>query len=104
MDYHDLQKTTVIKLREMVKGYGDVKGFSGLNKGELVDLVADREGIEKPHKIIVGINKPMIKAELKTLKQQRDTAIASHDRPTLKYVRRKMHRARRQLHKAARMK
>lgn len=104
MDYHDLQKTTVIKLREMAKGYGDVKGFSGLNKAELVDLVADREGIERPHMVISGINKPMIKAELRTLKQQRDSAIAKHDRVALKRVRRKMHRVRRQLHKAARLK
>ena len=104
MEYHDLQKTTVVKLREMVKGYGDVKGFSCMNKEQLVDLVAEREGVEKPHKVVVGINKPLIKAELKSLKQQRDAAIEGRNRAELKLVRRKMHRVRRQLHKATRIK
>lgn len=104
MEYHDLQKTTVVKLRDMVTGYGDVKGATGLNKAQLIDLIADREGISKPHKVVVGINKPLIKAELKTLRQQRDAAIEIHDRSELKRVRRKMHRVRRQLHKAATLK
>ena len=100
MDYHELEKTTAAKLREMAQEYEDVVGASGMPKEQLVDLLADKLGIEKPHKVVVGIDKAKIKAEIRRLKKLRDKAIADKDRMELKSVRRMLHRQRHKLHKA----
>ncbi len=100
MNYHELEKTTVDKLREMAKEYPDVEGAIGMSKEQLIDLLADKLGIEKPHKAVVGIDKATIKTGMKELKKVRDSALAEKDRAKLKTTRREMHRLRRQLRKA----
>lgn len=100
MNYHELHKTTVARLREMAKAYPDVEGTSGMHKEALIDLLCQRMGIEKPHKVAVGIDKTSIKQEIRVLKKKRDEAIAAHDRDALHEVRRKMHRLRHELHHA----
>ena len=50
MDYHDLEKMTVIKLREEAKKIGDVKGLTGMKKDELITLLVGHMGIEVPEK------------------------------------------------------
>lgn len=104
MDYHELEKTTVVQLREMLKEYPDVKGASGMLKEQLVSALADRMGIEEPHKVIVGIDKLQIKDQIRALKQERGQAREAKDRAKLKIVRRKIHRLRRRLRKATKVK
>ena len=48
MEWHDLEKTTVIKLREQAHDQG-IKGVSGKNKAVLIEELAAVLGIEKPH-------------------------------------------------------
>ena len=100
MEYHELAKLTVAKLREMAQEYPDVKGVTGLRKEQLVDLLADKMGIEKPHKVVVGIDKKTIKAGIRALKKERDKALEAKDHAELKKVRRKLSRLRRKLHRA----
>jgi CHAD domain-containing protein len=103
MNYHDLHKTTVAKLREMAKAYPEVEGTSGMHKDELVNLLCDKLGIEKPHKVAVGIDKAKVKLEIRVLKKTREEALAQHDRAKLHEARKKLHKLRHTLHKATRI-
>jgi hypothetical protein len=103
MNYHELEKHTVAKLREMAKAYSDVEGTSGMHKDQLLDLLCERMGIEKPHKVAVGIDKAKIKAEIRVLKKVRDEAITKRDREKMTETRKKIHKLRHALHKATRI-
>jgi hypothetical protein len=101
MDYHELEKTTVSKLREMAKEQDpELKGISGMKKQELVDLVASKMGIAVPHKIVAGVDKATLKSQIRACKAERDAAIQSRDRAKLKETRRRLHGLRRSLRKA----
>lgn len=103
MDYQELQKTTVSRLRELAKEYPDVTGVSGMRKEQLVDTLADRMGIDKPHKVAVGVDKASIKAQIRDLKKVRDQAIQAKDKGKMVSTRRELHQLRRQLRKAAKV-
>jgi hypothetical protein len=99
MEFHELQKTRVADLREMMKEHlPEVTGVIGLKKEELVDHLADKLGIEKPHKhVAAGLGKRAIKAEIKELKVKRQAALEARDSDELKKYRRKIHRRKRRL-------
>ena len=99
MDYHELQKTRVTDLREMMKEHlPEVTGLTGLKKAEIVDQLATKLGIEKPHKhVAAGLGKRAIKAEIRELKVKRQAALEARDADGLKKYRRKIHRRKRRL-------
>jgi len=99
MDFHDLQKTRVADLREMMKEHlPDEKGTTGLKKEQLVNLLAEKLGIEKPHKqVAAGLGKRAIKAEIRELKVKRQAALEARDAVELKKYRRAIHRRKRRL-------
>lgn len=100
MDWHELQKHKVNDLREMAKEHlPDVQGVVGLKKDELVEMLADKLGIEKPHKVVEGFDKTAVKARIRELKVARDEAMAAGRKGTR--TRREIHRLKRQLRKAA---
>ena len=105
MDYHDLQKTRVNDLREMMKEHSpDVVGVVGLKKEDLVDALAEKLGIEKPHKLVAtGLGKRKIKAEIRELKVKRQAALEAHDGAELKKQRRAIHRRKRRLRRLMQM-
>ena len=99
MDFHELQKTRVTDLRDMMKEHlPQVEGVIGLKKEELVDALADKLGIEKPHKhVAAGLGKRKIKAEIRDLKVKRQAALEAKDSDELRKYRRLIHRRKRQL-------
>lgn len=99
MEYHDLQKTRVVDLREMMKEHlPEVKGLTGLKKDELIEQLATKLGIEKPHKhVAAGLGKRAIKAEIRELKLKRQAALEAKDYEELKKFRRQIHRRKRRL-------
>lgn len=99
MDYHDLQKTRVGDLRDMMKEHlPEVQGVIGLKKEELVEMLAEKLGIEKPHKHVeAGLGKRAIKAEIRDLKVKRQAALEAGDSAGLKRYRRLIHRKKRKL-------
>ncbi len=103
MDFHELQKTRIADLREMAKEKcPDVKGVIGLRKDELVDLLAQRLHIERPHRHIEpGLGKRAIKAEIRRLKAARLEALAGGDREALQAARKAIHRRKRKLRRLA---
>jgi len=99
MDYHELQKTRVTDLREMMTEHlPDVTGLTGLKKDELVEQLAAKLGIEKPHKhVAAGLGKRAIKAEIRDLKLKRQAALEAKEYDELKKCRRQIHRRKRRL-------
>lgn len=99
MDFHELQKTRVADLRDMMKEHlPEVQGVIGLKKEELVDALAEKLGIEKPHKhVAAGLGKRAIKAEIRDLKIKRQAALEAKDSAELRKYRRLIHRRKRKL-------
>ena len=105
MDYQELAKNTVSKLREMVKEQlPDVKGVAGLRKEELVNLLAEKWGIAGPRKVAVGAGKAELKAEIRKLKVSRKAAVDARDKEKMKATREELHRLRRQLRRTVKIK
>jgi len=103
MNYHELQKATVVKLREMAKAYPELEGVSGMHKDQLVDALAHKLGIEIPHRVATGIDKTTIKKEIRALKKVRDEAVAAKDHPKAHDTRRKIHHLQHKLRRAVRV-
>jgi len=101
LSYHDLEKMTVGKLREIAQEYEDLVGVTGMSKEQLVETLARKKNIEIPHKVATGIDKGSIKSEIRGLKKERDAALEAHDATALQRSRRKLHRLRRQLRRAS---
>jgi hypothetical protein len=98
--HHDLVGKTVAELREIAKGldHDAVQGYTQMNKEHIIPAICKALGIDThEHHHAVGIDKAALKARLRTLKKERDAALASHDGDRLKAVRRHRHRLNRQI-------
>ena len=99
--YHDLKGKTVQELREIaqtVEQHDAVQGYSQMNKDHLLPALCKALGIDThEHHAVVGIDKPAIKAKMRELKKQRDSALEAEDHDLLKNVRRQIHRLNRQI-------
>ncbi len=100
MDWHQIAKLKISDLREKAKNIPGVDAVTGLQKEELVAIVAASLGVEKPHLVIEGVDKPAIKAEIRALKVKREEAIKAGDHKELKRVRRAIHKRKRALRRA----
>jgi len=99
MEYQDLQKTKVTDLREMAKEHApEQTGLAGMIKEDLVDLLAEKMGIEKPtKKVASGLGKSAIKAEIRELKVKREDAREAGDKKKLMRYSKAIHRRKRKL-------
>ena len=100
--YHLLKDKTIADLREIAKGvqHDAVQGYTQMNKDHL--LVALCTALNVPfheHHDVVGIDKPALKAKLRALKKDRDSAIEAGDRKKLDEARAHAHRITRQIRK-----
>lgn len=94
--YEELREKTVAELREIAKD--SVQGSSQMNKEHLLPALCKALGIDMhEHHTVRGIDKQAIKAQIRTLKQERDRAIDTHDHLRLKSIRRQMHRLNHQI-------
>ena len=102
MDWHELNKHRVLDLRALMKQHlPQVTGITQMKKAELVELLADALGIEKPTKRVVGIDKNTIKSQIQDLKKLRQQALEAGDHAALKRHRRAIHRLKRKMRRAA---
>jgi len=100
MELKDLEKMTVIKLREEAAKFEDLKGVSAMKKEELIKILAERLGIEtKPTKAVPVTEKREIKNQIKALKVKRDEALKNKDYKSLKLHRRQIRSLKRQIRK-----
>ena len=67
----DPEKMTVVKLREEASKFEDLKDVSGMKKPQLIDVLCQKLGVERPHAEIERIDKPTIKGRLKELQAKR---------------------------------
>ena len=105
--YTELRKKTVAQLREIAEGieHEAVEGFSQLNKDQLLEAVCTALGLEtRRKKVVVGIDKTAIKADIKALKVEREAALEAHDSKQLKKIRRKIRSLKRTIRKAEKFK
>jgi hypothetical protein len=100
--YEQLKHKTVADLREIAKGieHEAVQGYTQLNKEHLIAAIARALGIQHQHHDVVGVDKAVIKAQIRELKKKRDEALSAHDHTQLKVVRRTIHRLKRRIHRA----
>jgi len=101
MDWHELQKKKVDELREMAVEKAGVTGASGLSKDQLVEVVAEALGIEKPHLVVEGLNKDRIKKRIREAKGVLKQALEDKDGKMVKAKRRQIHRLKRRIRRAA---
>ena len=98
--YHELRAKTVQELREIAKDvqHEAVQGYSQMNKEHLLPGLCKALGVAiHEHHDVKGIDKAAIKAKMRELRQQRDSALEKHEHDTLKSVRRQIHRLNRQI-------
>jgi len=91
--YEQLKHKTVAELREIAKGneHEALQGYTQLNKDHLIVALCKALNIGHEHHEAVGIDKAALKTQIKTLKKQRDEAVAAHDSARLKSLRRQIH-------------
>jgi hypothetical protein len=90
-------------LRQIASGIDNeaVKGYTQLNKQQLLDALCTALGIEKhEHHEVVGVDKSKVKGEIRALKMKRDEAVKAHNHAELTTVRREIHRLKRSIRKA----
>jgi hypothetical protein len=88
--YDELKGKTVAELREIAKDA--VQGASQMNKDHLLPALCRALGVEMhAHHEAQGIDKSGLKAQMRTLKAERDRALDVHDHLQLRAIRRQMH-------------
>jgi len=101
--FEELKHKDLAELREIAKGLGEeaVQGYTQLNKEHLLVALCKALNIDMhAHHHVVGLDKTKIKAQIKELKKQRDTALTAHDHARLHAVRREIHDLRRKIRRA----
>jgi len=94
MEWKDIEKMTVVKLREEALKFPQIEAVHGKDKERLMDDLATVLGIEKPH---VHFNdqvlhtKSELKHKIEELKIEREKFLGVHDHKHLHNVRRQIH-------------
>ena len=92
MELRDLQKLTVVKLREEALKHSSIAGVYGMGKQELIAAMAPIYGIDleaetRAARERVAQDKTSLKQRIRAFKADRDTALAGHDAAQLKIAR-----------------
>jgi len=102
MEWRDLEKMTVVKLRDEALKHPELKGVHGKTKEQLMDELATLLGIARPHAHYSGKvihTKQELKHHIHALKAQRDELVAAHKHHELHAVRREIHDLKRKIKK-----
>ena len=84
MDLAELQRMTVVKLREEALKHDNITSVHGMNKEQIIEALAPIYGIdlEAQRRAIrerLAASKGTLKREIHTYKSERDMAIGDHD-------------------------
>ena len=94
MEWRDLEKMTVLKLREEALKFPQIEAVHGKNKEQLMDELARILSIEKPHTHFaeqIVHTKADLKHKIQELKIEREKLLQAHDHKKLHEVRRQVH-------------
>ncbi len=105
MDYQELERMTVIKLREETKKFPDLKGVTGMKKEELIQALVERLGIAVPEKKErkggrVPGSKTSLKKKIAELRTAENAARAEKDHKKVDLLRRRIHQIKHRLRKS----
>ena len=92
--YHELKEKNVGELRDIAKGieHEAVRGYTQLNKEHLLTALAKALNLSThEHHALGGYDKSAIKAKMRELKKQRDSAMEAGDHMKMSAVRRQIH-------------
>ena len=106
MELRDLQKMTVVKLREEALEMGGLTGVHAMKKQELIEALAPHFGIDleasvKAARQKFAGDKSSLKREIRDLKAQRDAALEDHDSAAVAVARQGIKRYKRVLRRMA---
>jgi DNA invertase Pin-like site-specific DNA recombinase len=92
MELRDLQKMTVVKLREEGLKHSSIAGVYAMDKAQLITALAEVYGIDveaatKAAREQFATDKSGLRQAIRTLKGQRDAALVAHDAPQVKQLR-----------------
>lgn len=84
MTLQELQKMTVVKLRQEAMERGNISGVSGMSKAELIEALAEQMGIDAdaPARLVsakISGDRAVLRSEIRTLKSARDDALSAGD-------------------------
>ena len=105
MEWKDLERMTVLKLRDEALKYPQIESVHGKGKEQLMNELAHVLNIEKPHAHFsekVVHTKSDMKHKIHELKAIRDQLVAAHDQAShakLHEVRREMHHLKHEIRK-----
>jgi hypothetical protein len=94
MEWKDLEKMTVLKLRDEALKFPEIEGVHGKHKEQLMDELARILNIEKPHSHFsdqLVHSKGDMKHRIHELQVQREKLVAAGDHKQLHEVRRAIH-------------
>lgn len=98
MTLQELQKMTVVKLREEAIKFPDIKGASAMKKDQLIALLCEKLGIEpEKKKAAAPATKLSVKKTIKELKAMKKEVLAKQDYGALALCRRKIRTQKRHL-------
>jgi hypothetical protein len=101
--FEELREKTVAQLREIAKGieHDALRGYSTMHKEQLVQALCKALGFEAHERhAVVGVDKSQIKAQIRKLKTDRDTALKARNPKKLKVIRRNIRLLKRKIRKA----
>lgn len=103
MEYHDLEKMTVIQLREEVKKFPEMKGVTAMKKEELIHALVEHLGIAVPEKkkptLRGRADKTTLKKQIAALRAAKTAARTERDPKKADVLRRRIHAVKRRLRK-----
>jgi hypothetical protein len=95
MTYEELHRKTVAELREIAQGLNHeaVQGYTQMNKEHLLPAICLALGIDTHthHHLETGFDKEKIKARMRELRRQRESAVQGGDPHQLHALRREWH-------------
>jgi predicted ATPase len=106
MELRDLQKMTVVKLREEGLKHGSITGVYSMNKAQLIEALAavygiDIEAATRAAREQFAADKTALKREIRVFKGQRDAALSAHDATQVKQLRQQIKKRKRLLRRLA---
>ena len=106
MELRDLQRMTVVKLREEGLKHEGIVGVHVMNKQQLIEALAPRLGIDLEATVravrerFAG-DKTALKRDIRALKGGRDEALVAHDAATVSQARQRIKKHKRVLRRLA---
>jgi hypothetical protein len=106
MELRDLQRMTVVRLREEGLKQGSITGVYAMNKAQLIEALAavygiDIEAATRAAREQFAADKSTLKQEIRAFKGQRDAALSTHDATQVKQLRLHIKKRKRMLRRLA---